>query len=482
MQRLLLVLGCVLGVTSLLRADNRPNVLWIIVEDMSPHFGCYGESTIETPHVDRLAAEGVRFANAFVTAPVCSASRSALITGMYQTTIGAHHHRSGRGTASIDLPEGVVLIPSLFQEADYFTSNGTIDGRTGKTDYNFKFDSNVYDGSDWSGRAEGQPFFAQIQLSGGKLREGGNWAKRAEAELGSLTDPDSVTLPPYYPRDPVILEDWARYLDAVRYTDRQVGQILDRLEKEGLIDSTYIFFITDHGISHARGKQFLYEEGIKIPFIVRGPNLPKGTVRSDLIAHIDTSSTSLELAGIAIPSRLEGRSLFTDDHQPRPFVISARDRCDETVDGIRSIRTDRFKLILNRYPERPYLQPNTYKDHKEILQTLRRLHQVGALNEAQKLHFASQRPRYELYDLVTDPWELSNLATSEDHPQLLTLQHALLEWMEMTGDRGVVPEPIAMYESDMTLYLQSVKRTNPERAAEIESNIALMKQWQREGK
>ncbi|WP_152050653.1 sulfatase family protein [Tautonia marina] len=474
------MLGCVLGASGPLRADDRPNVLWIIAEDMSPHFGCYGESTIETPNVDRLAAEGVRFANAFVTAPVCSASRSALITGMYQTTIGAHHHRSGRGSERIELPKGVELIPERFRQAGYFTSNGTIDGRTGKTDYNFDFDPNLYDGADWSGRKDGQPFFAQIQLSGGKLREGANWAERVEPELGSLTEPESVSLPPYYPRDPVLLEDWARYLDAVRYTDLQVGQIVDRLEEEGLLASTYVFFITDHGISHARGKQFLYEEGIKIPFIVRGPGLPQGTVRDDLIVHIDMSVTSIDLAGIEVPSGMQGRSLFAEDHEPRRLIISARDRCDETVDGIRCLRTDRYKWILNRYPERPYLQPNAYKDNKAILQTLRRLHQEGALNEAQSLHFATKRPQYELYDLCSDPWELSNLAITPEHRDHLDLRNELHEWMMMTGDLGVEPEPSAMYDSDMAQYLENVRRNNPQRAAEIESNISLMKRWERE--
>ena len=230
---------------------KKPNILWFVVDDMSANFSCYGEQLIQTPHVDRLAREGTRFANAFVTAPVCSPCRSALITGMYQTSIGAHHHRSGRGELKIHLPQGVVPVPKLLQQAGYYTCIGSglpqeadSAGRKGKrngpglgkTDYNFKWDASIYDSADWSGREAGQPFFMQVQLAGGKLRGGtdGNAKQllaRAKQAFGNSTDPDAVTLPPYYPRDPVLLRDWAAYLDAVRFTDKHVGDVLARLEK-----------------------------------------------------------------------------------------------------------------------------------------------------------------------------------------------------------------------------------------------------------
>ncbi len=162
--------------------DAAPNILWFVVDDMSANFSCYGETLIQTPNVDRLAREGTKFSNAFVTAPVCSPCRSALITGMYQTSIGAHHHRSGRGEIKIDLPDGVVPIPVLFQQAGYYTCNGSgligIDDRglptqrnvLGKTDYNFQWNAGMYDSFDWAGRRDGQPFNIQVQLPGGKLR------------------------------------------------------------------------------------------------------------------------------------------------------------------------------------------------------------------------------------------------------------------------------------------------------------------------
>jgi len=343
-------------------AADRPNILWFVVDDMSPNLSCYGETSISTPHVDRLAREGVRFTNAFVTAPVCSPCRSALITGMYQTTIGAHHHRSGRGVEKIHLPDGIVPVPELFQKAGYYTCIGngkSGNTRLGKTDYNFEWNAAMYDGPDWSGRKAGQPFFMQVQLSGGKHRDGNGWKKLDEYFGTEQTHPESVSeIPAYYPRDPRILEDWSNYLDAVRMTDLEVGAVLRRLDEEGLTGNTLVIFMTDHGISHARGKQFLYNEGTHIPFIVRGPGIQPGTVRTDLIEHIDMAAISLSAAGIPLPTAIQGRNVLAGDYQPREAVFAARDRCDETVERIRSVRTGEWLYIRNFHPRRPHLQPN----------------------------------------------------------------------------------------------------------------------------
>jgi arylsulfatase A-like enzyme len=470
--------------------NERPNVLWFVVDDMSANFSCYGEKLIETPNVDRLAREGTRFANAFVTAPVCSPCRSAMITGMYQTSIGAHHHRSGRGELKIHLPDGVVPAPKLFRQAGYYTCIGSGLSETsgaagkkgklnasafGKTDYNFEWDASIYDSADWAGRQPGQPFFMQVQLPGGKLRGGTDESAqkllaRAKQEFGESTDPESVTLPPYYPRDPVLLRDWAAYLDSVRFTDRHVGDVVARLEKEGILDNTLIIFMTDHGISHARGKQFLYNEGTHVPFIVRGPGNARGEVRSDLIEHIDMAAISLATAGIKIPTPMQGRNVFAKDYEPRTAVFAARDRCDETVERLRSVRTDRFLYIRNFYPKRPHLQPNAYKDGKSIVQTLRYLHDPDQLSPLmESLLFSPTRPAEELYEWTTDTWQVKNLAGEAAHQEALQqLRAQLSQWMINTNDHGA--ESDAMYDSDMAVY---VGKGNPE----VEKNIAIMKQW-----
>ena len=464
--------------------EARPNILWIIVDDMSANFSSYGEKVIKTPHVDRLAREGTKFTRAFVTAPVCSPCRSALITGMYQTSIGAHHHRSGRGQEKIHLPNGVKPIPELFQKAGYYTCIGDglspADKRIGKTDYNFEWDESMYDGADWSGRKPGQPFFMQVQLPGGKLR--GNTeasaqrlSERAEREFGKAVQPEEVTVPPYYPRHPVLLKDWAAYLDTVRFTDKHVGEVLARLEKEGILDKTLVIFMTDHGISHARGKQFLYDEGTHVPLVIRGPGVGRAKVRDDLVEHIDLAAISLAAAGIPIPEKVHARNILAMDYEPRDAVFAARDRCDETVEYLRSVRTDRFLYIRNFLPERPHLQPNRYKDSKSIVQTLRELHESGELHPlAEKLLFSPTRPPEELYEWTSDKWQVRNLAGESEHAATLEKLRGRLErWMEETNDQG--PESEAMYDSDMAVY---VRNGNPV----IKENIALMKKWAKEGK
>lgn len=494
---------CLLGIANplvTLHAAESPNVLWFVVDDMSANLSCYGEKAIKTPRVDQLAAEGTRFSHAYVTAPVCSPCRSALITGMYQTTIGAHQHRSGRGELKVHLPEGIEPIPAILQRAGYHTcigsgliaasdsangakGSGKAKGKSGlgKTDYNFEYDPAIYDGADWSTRAEGQPFFMQVQLAGGKLREGPmekrdeKFRSKVREAFGSTTDPEEVVLPPHYPRDPVLLQDWADYLDTVRLTDRHVGQVIDRLEAEGLLDSTLVIFMTDHGISHARGKQFLYDEGTHIPLVVRGPGIAAGALREDLVEHIDLAALTLAAAGLEVPTSMQGRDLFAKDYQPRTEVFAARDRCDETVEKIRSLRTDRFLYIRNFHPQRPHLQPNRYKDGKDIVIALRAAHDAGTLPPlTESLLFAPTRPAEELYDTQVDPWQNNNLAGDPTHADTLADLRARLD-QKLIDTKDPAPESEAMYDSDMAEYLKKAD-------AAIEANIAQMKRWAAEGK
>ncbi len=480
---LFVLLSCNLDL--LAQTDSRPNIVWIIAEDISSHFNYQGEELVQTPHVDKLAAEGAVFENAYVTSPVCSPCRSALVTGMYQTTIGAHNHRSSRGVEKIYLPDYVTPIPKLFQKAGYYTSNcnGIHWNRNGKTDYNFVFAfKDYYSGSDWSGRQPGQPFFAQIQLHGGKSRHGNKTWVNDRDKIPQPVMPYQVTLPPYYPDHPAIRQDWADYLNTVQLTDWEIGQVIQRLKEDGVLDNTIIFFITDHGLSHARGKQFLYDEGARIPFIVWAPGRIKPQVRKDMIVHIDMAATSLYFAGIDIPDFLESRPLFGADSRPREYVVTARDRCDETVDHIRSIRQGPYKYIRNFLPERPYLQPNAYKDNKPVMRTIRELDAANRLYPVEEIVTRKSRLAEELYDLSNDPWELNNLAGDPDYKTRLTELRTMLDkWIEETGDQGRTTEPLDMYDSDMAAYLKGMNKKS-ERYQEIFRNIELMKQWRAEGK
>lgn len=454
----------------------RPNIVWIIAEDMSCHFGYQGEKTVHTPNVDRLAREGVVFDSAYVTCPVCSPSRSALITGMYQTTIGAHHHRSFRGEITLELPAPVRTVPEYFREAGYLVCNGA--GPTaaspGKTDYNFSYSENLYDGADWSDCPPDRPFFMQYQLKGGKGRK---------AAVDTPVSPEAVTLPPYYPDDPILRNDWASYLNSIQTVDREVGHILAHLEAKGRLRNTVVIFITDHGVSHARGKQFLYEEGTHIPFIVWAPGrVPEGAVRRDPVAHIDMAATSLALAGIPVPPHMESRPLFGVGAQSRDHVVSARDRCDETVERLRSVRKGPYTYIRNGYPLRPHMQPNAYKDAKPIVKRMRELYAEGKLagHPAERL-FTAPRPAEELYDRGTDPWEIDNLAERPSHAEVLAeLRGILDDWIQKTGDRGQSPESEAAYDADMKVYLDA-RRDEPEYIQTMTNNIKQMKAWAAQG-
>jgi arylsulfatase A-like enzyme len=487
------------AMASLSSAEERPNILWFVIDDMSANFSCYGEKAIETPNVDKLAEDGLLFTKAFATSPVCSTFRSALITGMYQNSIGAHHHRSGRSkTNEIELPHGIKPIPKLFQEAGYFTCIGSglknfdfrslpsKSGRKGKTDYNFDWDSKIYDSHDWSKRNANQPFFMQVQLHGGKIRGAAEkhyeiLEKRMVSQFGlKPTSHDLVKLPPYYPNDSVLLRDWATYLDTVRITDWHVGQVIERLKKEGIVDNTVIIFFTDHGISHARGKQFLYDEGTHIPLVIKGPGIPIGQKRQDLVEHIDIAALSLAVGGIQIPQKMEGQNILSPRYKPKEFVFAARDRCGEAADQIRSVRSEKFLYIKNFFPERPHLMPSNYKDTKLIIKRLRQLHGENKLSSISKqLLFSPTRPKEELYLYQEDKWQTKNLADLAEFKDILQNHGDQLDqWISKTNDPG--PETLETYiletEDQMSSTGNKVSRENYRRNSEIYKN------WFIEGK
>ena len=470
---------------------TRPNIVWILVDDMSADFSCYGETTIRTPNVDALAAQGTRFSRAFVTAPICSISRSALMTGCYQTSIGCQNHRAGSAKFPITLPAGMKTVPQLLKEAGYHTCNIPFDAfmrgngpvTIAKTDYNFVWDRDAtYDLTHWADRKDGQPFFAQVQLHGGKNRgqaPGPAWPAKALATLGSVTPASAVKLPPYLPDDETIRADWAQYLDTVRYVDWEVGRIVQRLKDAGELERTVIIFWSDHGISHVRAKQFLYDAGIHVPLIVRGPGIAAGKVREDLVEHIDIAAATLALAGLPRPASMQARDFLAKDYAPKEFVFAARDRADETVDRIRSVRSAQFKYIRNFYPSRPYLQPNNYKDSKAIVQAMRRLHAEKKLTPEQSLIMAETRPREEFYDVLADPHELRNLAADPAHADALAKHRAALDdWMQRTDDQGRDPEPDEVYSN----YINDERPEGGKSAANevFQNNAALMRRWTKE--
>ncbi len=425
--------------------DTRPNILWILSEDICPDLSCYGEPGVETPNLDKLASEGVRFTNAFTSSPVCSTSRSAMITGMHQSAIGAHQHRSHRGDGYM-LPKPVQLITDTFREAGYFTCNvkNAAPGvrGSGKTDFNFKTRGKPFDGDDWVQRKDGQPFFAQLSIS--ITHRGGHW-KGLDKKLSNPVDPAKVKIRPYYPDHPVVRKDWATYLNSIQMMDSYVGKILKRLDEEGLTDNTVVIFIGDHGRCMVRGKQWLYDAGIRIPLLVRWPGtLKAGQVSDDLISAIDISATVLDSAGIRPPDYMQGRIFLGPKAKKREYIFASRDRCDETKEIIRCVHDKRYSYIRNYMSYRPWMAWNQYKDTSYPTRNLlRQLYAEGKLNTDQARFMAPTKPPEELYDLKNDPYELNNLAKS---PQYLDVLHRMRRvhkhWVLRIKDQGLIPEPI----------------------------------------
>lgn len=442
-RRVLALTFCtmMLAVGTFLRADEaseqdvdrtwrgaKPNVLWIMIEDWSTDLSCYGTPLVHTPHIDKLAAEGIRFEQAFTTSPVCSTSRSAMMTGFHQNYIEAHQHRT---SDKQPLPYGIKPIPHLLEEAGYFTA--TMIGA--KTDCNFTTPRELFMGKHWKDRAAGQPFYVQATF-GGTHRA---FVRDPERPI----DADKVVLPPYYPDVPLARRDWANGLETVQVVDRQVGELLQHLEDDGLANNTIVIFIGDHGRCHIRGKQFLYDPGVHIPLIVRWPkHITPGSVSNELVSSLDICQTIIELAGGEPAHELQGKYLFGEELAARKYVHFNRDKMDDTHDAMRAVRSDRFKLIHNLMPERAYCQFNNYKEIQYPMLSLMNVMNIqGKLNSAQARFMAATKPEFELYDLQADPHEINNLADDPKHAQIKAeLLAEINRWRAEVKDIGVTDE------------------------------------------
>lgn len=431
-----------------LGAAARPNILWLIAEDFGVELGCYGTKEVFTPNLDQMAAGGVRYTRCYTTAPVCSPSRSAFMTGMYQITIGAHNHRSHRGDG-FQLPAGVRLLTDWLRDAGYYTANlrqlpeSCGFSGTGKTDWNFAYAGKAFDSANWTDLKGHQPFYAQINFH--ETHRKFNGEKKA--------DPAKVELPPYYPDHPAARRDWADYLDAASELDNKAGKILRQLEADGLADNTVVIFFGDNGQAHVRGKQFCYESGLHVPLIIRWPKdfpappqFKPGTVNTQLIEAIDLAATTLALAGAERPPQMQGRIfLGAKADPPRQYAHGARDRCDETVFRMRTVRDARYRYIRNFTPDRPLLSANKYKEQQyPVWNLLKELNAAGKLTPAQAALCAPTLPEEELYDLEADPHEIVNLAQSarpEHREALERLRAELTRWIAETNDQGRTPEP-----------------------------------------
>ena len=427
-----------------------PNIVWIVCEDMSPeHLESYKGTGGKTPNLNALAAESLQYQNAFSTAGVCAPSRAALITGAYQTSIGAMHMRTlgmsqnalnayppGHQSYSTVLPEGMYPYPIYLRQAGYYVTNNS------KEDYQFKSPEAMWDESSdrahWRNRKDPkQPFFSIFNFT--TTHESQVWMREKE---GLLVDPKDVTVSPVYPDDSITRRTLARFITNVMRMDQQVGEVIAQLKEDGLYDKTIIFFYSDHGDGMPYYKRELYDRGLRVPLMIKAPFLKAGTKTDELVSFVDFAPTLLSLAGVQIPETMQGQAfLGKQKAEPRNYVYAARDRMDSEYDRVRVVSDGRYKYIRNYMPEKPNYQNLQYRLSNPLMIHILDLHEKGLLDQNQERWFAATKPKEELYDTQIDPWEFENLVVNPEYAdKLAELRMAHEEWMLKYGDMAVQNE------------------------------------------
>ncbi len=439
-------------------AQEKPNILWLSAEDISPQIGCFKDPYAITPNLDELAEEGVRYLNAFTTAGVCAPSRSSIVMSMYQTTLGTQHMRG-----NVLLPEAIKPFPYYLRKAGYYCTN------TAKEDYQFITPEGVWDASSnkahWRNRKDkNQPFFAVFNYGG--CHASGIKNDEKYLKVTSVLTPEQRqdpqafdNIPPYYPDTQTTRENWKRNYELITALDIWIGNKIKQLKDDGLYDNTIIMFWSDHGIGLPRAKRWLYDSGTRIPLIVHIPEkfrvnhqAAPNTISEQLVSAVDFGATVLSLAGVEIPSHMQGKAFLGDNtDKPREYVFGARDRMDERYDIIRMTRDKRYKYIRNYEPLKAYYQYMNSSESGKTMKELRTLHEAGKLHPEAEIFFSETKPIEELYDTWGDPHEVNNIADNPKYEEVLSrLRETHLDWVKLTRDSGLIPEPILVENEKKT--------------------------------
>lgn len=444
--------------------DTRPNIVLVLFEDMSSRVGAFGDPLAHTPHFDRVALEGVRYPNTFTVSGVCAPSRAGLITSRYPQTIGAQHMRthgvmgmSGGGPFNYNAvpPPEVRAFPELLRAAGYFVTNNA------KTDYQFGEPFTIWDETSddahWRNRPEGAPFFAMFTLM--ETHESYLWPVEREAEnpvqalvqarnarelagMERRTDPAEVSVPPYFPDTPEVRGDLALFYDLIAHADGLLGELLAELEEDGLMEETIIIVSTDHGDGLPRAKRSVYDSGIRVPMAIRfAGGGGAGEVQTELVSFLDLGPTILSWAGIEVPDWMHGQAFEGAARAPeREYVFAVQDRMDSVMNHRRAVRDSRYKLIVNFRPSDPYFSPLAFRDNLPTMQALWAAHADGSLPEAARPLF-EPLPEHQLFDVITDPHEIHNLAGQPEYAEVEARLRARLDaWLAEVGDSSRTPE------------------------------------------
>ena len=447
-------------------AQERPNIIWLMAEDMSLDLECYGMKGVKTPNLNRMAEEGVRFDNCFVTNPICSPSRSAMLTGTHQLKINAHHHRSNR---DVPLNENYKPFTFWLRKAGYTTILGHhgVMGKGRKIDANFKHEAlGPWDGKTQFGifdkydefEKKDEPFFAQIQLVASHR---GDWWNKVREESKHPVDPEEVELPAFMADDPVIRLDWAKYLDQIEYLDNEVGMIFKELEEKDMADNTVVIFIGDNGRCNIRGKGYLHDPGLHIPFIVYYPKgIEGGQIRKDVVSATDITATVLDFAKVKVPDYMTGKPVFNKKFD-RDYVYAARDLWDEVEEKSRALTSGNWKYIRNDRPEIPFDAHQAYLEfYRPAVHVMRRLKEEGKLSEHESIFFEPHKQPEELYNLVEDPQELNNLVDKPEYAKILKdLRKKIVQYDKKMKPVSNIYHPVHANAVDL---LEWVKKDRPE--------------------
>lgn len=420
-----------------LPAADHPNLLWLTCEDTGPQLGSYGDTYARTPHLDALAARGVRYTRAWSNAPVCAPARTAIITGRFPAADGAEHMRS-----AVALPAGHKLFPQFLREAGYYCTNNF------KEDYNVAKPAGTWDASSrdahYKHRPAGAPFFAVFNLS--MTHEG-----PSSAPGHTFTrDPALAPIPAYHPDTPEVRRNWAQYYDKVAEMDAAIGGLLRELADRGDAANTIVFFFGDHGPGIPRSKRWPYDSGLRVPLLayfpekfahLAPPGYRAGAASERLVSFVDLAPTMLALAGLRAPAYFHGAAFAGAAPGPAPeFLHGFRGRMDERYDLVRSVTDGRYVYLRHYLPHLPYTQHVSTMFRNPTMIAWARGHRAGTLDAAES-NFWQPKPVEELYDLVADRWEVHNLAADRAHEAALTrLRAAAVAHADRIGDLGVIPE------------------------------------------
>lgn len=428
---------------------DRPNIVWLVSEDNSMHYlDLYFKGTAKTPAIAKLAKNGITFRHAFSNAPVCSVARTTLATGCYGPRIGTQFHRK---SVAVPMPSGLKMFSKLLTDAGYYTANKQ------KTDYNAIAADNPWNESSgkatWKKRKDGQPFFFMQSFSTsheGRL----HFSKSAMQNQKTRTSVDNVDLPPYFPDTPTFRYTHAKYQDLITDVDAQIGNVVQELTDDGLLEDTFIFYFGDHGGVLPRGKGYAYESGLHVPLVVRIPDkwahlvdYRLGDTADGFVSFIDFGPTVLNLANVKVPEQMDGvpflgKGITKADVEKRDEAFGYADRFDEKYDLVRTIRKGRFEYVRNFQPFNPDGLYNFYRYKMLAFQEWKQLHKAGKLNEVQSLFFEA-RPAEQLFDIEKDPHEVNNLAADPQYADVLVeLRERMLNQVSEMPDLSFYPESV----------------------------------------